>query len=217
MDRGSIKETAKTKIKGNKWNIIWPLLVIGVINSVITSIFGGGYNVNVTELSEMSSVSVSTGSSVTTIVSLIVTGVLTGCYLKYLLNFARTGEFKSSDIIDTLKEKWLNLLIASVLVSIIVSVCTLLFIIPGIIMALAYGMTTFIIIDSDTQGADALKKSREMMNGYKGNYLLFQLSFIGWYILVPFTLGILLIWLIPYHNIAEVEYYEKLKSLRNAN
>ena len=39
MNRTEIKELAKSKIKGNKWNIIWPVLVIGFLESVIQSIF----------------------------------------------------------------------------------------------------------------------------------------------------------------------------------
>ena len=31
MNRKEIKEAAKAKIKGNKWNIWWPMLIIGAI------------------------------------------------------------------------------------------------------------------------------------------------------------------------------------------
>ena len=36
---------------------------------------------------------------------------------------------------------------------------------------------------------------------------------IGWILLVPFTLGILLIWLTPYMVIADALYYDKLKEI----
>lgn len=38
-----------------------------------------------------------------------------------------------------------------------------------------------------------------------------NLSFLGWYILTAFTLGILGIWLIPYYNLAIAETYEQSK------
>ena len=72
-------------------------------------------------------------------------------------------------------------------------------------------MVTFIVIDTDTSGSDSLRKSREMMKGYKMDYFIFQLSFIGWHILAVFTLGILYIWLVPYITVAETIYYDKLK------
>lgn len=38
-----------------------------------------------------------------------------------------------------------------------------------------------------------------------------SLSFLGWYILTAFTLGILGIWLMPYYNLAIAETYEQSK------
>ena len=52
------------------------------------------------------------------------------------------------------------------------------------------------------------------MKGYKGDYFVFLLSFIGWFLLVPFTLGIILIWLLPYILVAQIIYYEKLSELK---
>ena len=78
-------------------------------------------------------------------------------------------------------------------------------------MALAYTFVLYLIVDKDyAVGPDALKASREMMKGYKWDYFVFELSFIGWIILGVFTLGILYIWLIPYMQVASVLYYEKL-------
>ena len=146
----------------------------------------------------------------------ILVGVIMAGYYKYILNFVRTGKFETNDILNTIKEKWLNILIATVLVSVIVGICTIFFVVPGIIMGLAYSMVTFLVVDTDIAGSDALKASREMMNGYKWDYFVFILSFIGWIILVPFTLGILLVWLFPYMTVATTIYYDKLKSLKNS-
>ena len=128
-----------------------------------------------------------------------------------MLDFVRTGKMNANSIIETIKEKWLNIIIATILVGIIVFVCTLLFVIPGIIMALAYSFVIYLIVDSDIFGVDALKKSREMMKGYKMDYFVFLLSFIGWFILGICTCGILYIWVMPYYYIANTIYYVKLK------
>lgn len=213
MNRKEIKEAAKTKIKGNKWNIIWPMLIIGVINSVLTRILGANITIDVNNLQELSEMQVSPkmyGCSL--LVSLII-GIISAGYLKYILNFVRTGKFNTNDILETIKTKWLNILIADILTSIIIGLCYCLLIIPGIIMTLAYAFVNLLVIDTDVSGNDALKASREMMKGYKWNYLVFGLSFIGWMLLVPFTLGIILIWLYPYMVVANTMYYDKLKQI----
>ena len=81
-------------------------------------------------------------------------------------------------------------------------------------MGLAYSFIVYIILDNDINGKEALTKSREMMKGYKWDFFVFNLSFLGWIILGIFTLGILYIWLIPYMSIAEVIYYERLKKIK---
>ena len=212
MNRKEIKELAKEKIKGNKWNIIWPMLVISVIGSVITTIFGGTVNVNFNDLEELSQLTVSPIQYGGSLLSSLVVGLISAGYIKYILNFVRTGKFDTKEIIETIKAKWLNILIAGILSSIIIGLCCVLFVIPGIIMALAYAFVMFLVIDTDVSGSDSLKASREMMKGYKWDYFVFQLSFLGWALLVPFTLGILLIWLYPYITVANAIYYDKLKN-----
>ena len=203
MNRQEIKAEAKAKIKGNIWNLIWPMLVIGVLSGIISTIFGGTQ----TQATETVSITANLGTTVST----LVTGFLTAGYIKYLLTFVRTGKFDTNEIINTIKEKWLQILVAEILVGLIVFACTLLFIIPGIIMGLAYSFVLYLVVDKDyAVGPDALKASREMMKGYKWDFFVFELSFIGWAILGLFTLGILYIWLVPYYQVATVLYYERL-------
>ena len=213
VNRVEIKAEAKEKVKdwGVKWNIIWPLLVIGAITAILSSLFGSNVTINI---NDMQTVSEYSGSPISTIGSFLVTilgAFLSAGYIKYLLTFVRTGKFDTNVIIDTIKDKWLNILIAEILVGIIVFACTLLFVVPGIIMSLAYTFAIYLVVDKDVAGNDSLKMSREMMKGYKWDYFVFGLSFIGWILLIPFTLGIICIWLIPYMNVASTLYYENLQ------
>lgn len=57
---------------------------------------------------------------------------------------------------------------------------------------------------------ECVKKSEELMKGNRGNYFLLQLSFIGWAILAVLTLGIGMLWLMPYISVAEVCFYERI-------
>ena len=214
MNRKEIKESAKAKIQGNKWNLIWPILVISVIGSIVSRIFGGTVNIDLNNLESLSSINISPIQYGGGLISSLVTGLLSAGYIKYVLGFVRTGKFDTNTIIETIKKKWGNILIANILVSIIVGLCYCLFIIPGIIMTLAYAFVDYLVVDTDVTGNDALKESREMMKGYKWNYFVFGLSFLGWILLVPFTLGILLIWLYPYMTVATAIYYERLKGTK---
>lgn len=53
--------------------------------------------------------------------------------------------------------------------------------------------------------------SWKLTKGRVWKLLCLNLSFLGWYILTAFTLGILGIWLIPYYNLAIAETYEQSK------
>ena len=213
MDRKEIKEEAKAKLKGNIWNILWPMLIIIAIESILSNIFGGTININLSDIESLQSIKVPSSTYVNSGIVTILTGILGAGYLKYILNFVRTGKFETNTIINIIKEKWLNILIAEILTSIIITVGFVFFVIPGIILSLAYTMVTYLVIETDVDGNDALKESREMMKGHKFEYFIFILSFIGWMILVPFTLGLLLIWLVPYMIVAEAIYFDKLKKL----
>ena len=210
MNRAEIKELAKEKIKGNKWNIWWPMLVIGFIEGAITGFFAPESQVNI--VNGVSTINISPAYIGVSSIAGIIGGIFIAGYYKYILNFIRTGKFDFKDILNNVKEKWLDILVASILIAVIVCICSLLFVIPGIIMALAYAFAILIVVDSDTKGQDSLKASREMMKGYKWDYFVFMLSFIGWILLIPFTIGILAIWLVPYMTVAELIYYDKLKT-----
>jgi uncharacterized membrane protein len=49
------------------------------------------------------------------------------------------------------------------------------------------------------------------MKGHKCDFFIFQLSFIGWYLLVGLTFGIMSIYVIPYVQIATANFYQALK------
>jgi len=104
---------------------------------------------------------------------------------------------------------------AYLLMVVFVFLWTLLFIIPGIIKALAYSQTFYILADDKSVGAkESLEKSEAMMKGYKWKYFLLGLSFIGWFILSILTLGIGFLWLGPYAQVCFAEFYEDIRDNR---
>jgi uncharacterized membrane protein len=88
---------------------------------------------------------------------------------------------------------------------------TLLFIIPWIIKKYSYALVPYILRDTDLSYNEAITLSRKMMDGRKWKLFWLDLTFIGWYILASFTAGIWFLWLIPYHQITRVAFYNDLK------
>ncbi len=145
------------------------------------------------------------------IASLAITGPLTLGISIFMLHIARNQDADSNLLFKGF-EQFGNALGAYLLMLIFVLLWTLLLIIPGIIASISYSMTFFIMADDESiSPMDALKKSREMMNGYKWKYFLLQLSFIGWAILCILTLGIGFLWLGPYIYVTNAKFYEHVK------
>ena len=89
----------------------------------------------------------------------------------------------------------------------------ILLIIPGIIAAISYSMTFYILADDNSIGAmDAIDKSKKMMDGYKWKYFCLCLRFLGWALLCILTLGIGLLWLMPYMQVTMAKFYDDVKA-----
>jgi uncharacterized membrane protein len=89
----------------------------------------------------------------------------------------------------------------------------LLLIIPGIIAAISYSMTFYILVDDQKIDAyDAIDKSKKMMYGYKWKFFCLQLRFLGWALLCLLTLGIGFFWLAPYIQISCAKFYDDIKA-----
>ena len=107
---------------------------------------------------------------------------------------------------------FVRIAITMLLQYIFVVVGIILFVIPGIYLALAFALTPFILRDYPELGyTDALKHSMEMMRGRKLDLVLLYLSFIGWAILCIFTFGLGFLWLSPYITATITNFYEEVK------
>lgn len=198
MDWKKIKTEAKEKINGKKWDIWKPSILIGLISSLLgvtaISIFGKN-----------------TGNIASTVFSLLLIPAEVG-YISYILKLTRNQEYN----LDELKRfygKTGILIVLSLLVSLYVIGGTLLFIIPGIIFGIMYTHVYYVFCDNEELSAkECMDKSKELINGNKVNYVLFQLSFLGWVLLSIITCGIALIWTVPYITVAQTLYYEELKN-----
>lgn len=122
-------------------------------------------------------------------------------------------ENKSFNTIFVGYQRAVDIIVTYLIYSILVFLWSLLLIVPGIIKAIAYSQTFYIMYDDENiKYYDALKKSQEMMKGYKMKFFLLVLSyFLITLIVIPFTLGIGIFWLLPYIQTTNANFYKNLK------
>lgn len=102
--------------------------------------------------------------------------------------------------------------VAFLLSAIFTILWTCLFVVPGIVAAIRYSQIYFILKDHpELDGLEAIKKSKEMMLGHKGEYFVLLLSFFWWFCFGVVTLGIGFLYVCPYVNLTLAHYYEELK------
>lgn len=84
------------------------------------------------------------------------------------------------------------------------------------IRGLYYSLAMFILKDHpELTGKEIVEKSKEYMTGNRWKYVCLSLSFIGWALLASLTLGIGMLWLIPYMQVALVVFYEDKAGVAN--
>jgi uncharacterized membrane protein len=144
------------------------------------------------------------------IINLVIGGPVAFGISYYFLSFAREKNpvledlFKGFSIFG-------KTLISYLLVILFTLLWTLLLIVPGIIAAISYSMTFFLLADnSEMSGPDAIKKSKELMNGNKYRYFCFLGRFAGWFLLGILSMGIGFLWIVPYFMASNARFYETL-------
>ena len=154
MTRAELKSAAKEQIKGNIGKIFVMMLIIVAISIACSFIpFAGG------------------------IVSFIIMPAFSLSLAMIFLKLTKKEEIAVGNIFDgfnkTGRALWMNILI-----SIYTFLWSLLFIIPGIVKSFAYSMSYYVLADNpDLTANEAITKSKELMNGHKGDLFVLYFSF----------------------------------------
>jgi uncharacterized membrane protein len=179
------------------------------------------------------------GVYISFLIILSVYGLLKPGVLKIYMNLCSGSTAKLSDLLFAFQNKphrfiglyFINLLIGFAwgipyFVVLIVAVITdfipimvvllvlmyLLLLIGNIITMLYLSQSMFLLIESpDQKVIGSLKESAAMMKGNKGGYFYLLMSFIGMVVLGYCSMGIGLLWAIPYIQATITEYYLDLK------
>ncbi|MDG3141798.1 DUF975 family protein [Streptococcus suis] len=103
--------------------------------------------------------------------------------------------------------------------SILLIILGIVFFILGLMLSIykncQYSQAEFLVYDQakagEYQGALAtIKESKRLMKGHVWEAILLYLSFIGWYLLLLLTFGLVNIYLLPYLNTTRATYYQYL-------
>lgn len=196
FDRKEIKMKAKESLKGNFGAAIITslvVLILALIPTIADIILGDNIL-----------------ASIITIIIELLTVFLGVGLTKFYMDVAIKGKGEVKTLFWG-ANLYLKALLISLLIGIAVILGTILFIIPGIVISLMYSQAFYVMIDNPDMGVfECLQKSRDIMKGHKWEYFVFELSFLGWYLLIPITLGLGFFYVVPYTNTALVNYYVDL-------
>jgi uncharacterized membrane protein len=130
----------------------------------------------------------------------------------FFLTFSRKQEAKLSQLFDGF-QNFPRALIAYILMVLFILLWTLLFIIPGIVAALSFSQTFFLLSENpQMEGLDVLQKSKAMMRGNRWKLFCLFWRFFGWCLLGILSLGIGFLWIMPYIQTTMARFYDDLKT-----
>ena len=204
LSRPELKQQAREILRG-KWT--QPVLAALIVTLVTGFTQGGSQTQSPTFI------------TLGTLVALLIAENLQYGFSVGMLRFRRGRENTISEMISAgFKEDYGRVLGIMLLATLFIILWCLLLIIPGIIKAYAYTMAPYIAEDNPELGPrECLQRSEAMMYGHKMDLFILHLSYIGWILLGILTLGIGLLWVMPWMEMAQAKFYEELKAENGNN
>ena len=197
--RSELKQNAKDRLKNN-WGLAIGIIIVCTLISCIPNL-----------LAEIDSESFAI-SIIIPIITLVITGPLTIGQCKFFINLANRSNPKFSDLWYGFNNM-LRAIGVTLLVGVIVFIGSILFIIPGIILAFMYSQVYYIMAENPEMSImNCLKESSRIMKGHKMDLFILELSFLGWGILMVITLGIAGLYVLPYYNTTLTNFYLEIKN-----
>ena len=185
--RRRAREALEGNIFGNTWLfMVLAVLVTGAVLSASAVVFVG---------------------------PLLLIGPISIGLCSYTLHLVRNTDQKNKidPLLDGFRNSLGNNILVGLLATIFTALWSLLFVIPGIVKAIAYSQCYFIALEHPEYDANTcITESRKMMNGHKWEYFCLQFSFIGWMLLSSLTFGLGNLALRPYQEAAYAAFYREV-------
>lgn len=185
------RQLAKASLGEKVFGSIWPMAAVVMLIDLIVA-----YVINLIP-------------GVGSLASLLVTGALSTGVASIFIKLSRgNSTIQLSDLFNHFDG---GSIVLGLLTAIFTVLWSLLFIIPGIIMAYSYSMAYFVHLDHPEYTArQCLSESTRLMRGNKWRLFCLQFSFIGWEIIGYLCLGIGILWISAWSTAATAEFYNDL-------
>lgn len=144
---------------------------------------------------------------------LVIAGPMAIGFSWYALRVSRGQDATPGQLFVGLERFWTGLK-AFLLMMVLIVLWSLLLVVPGIIAALSYSMTFYLLADDETLDASsALAQSRSLMLGNRWKLFCLGCRFIGWTLLCVASFGIGFFWLMPYMSVAQARFYDEIRGV----
>lgn len=226
IDRAAVKLKSKEIIRTSKPSILTAALLytlLGLLISWLSLRLTGVDSETLTRVMELSAAgetdalmnlmsrSMPTGTeSLLDLLLRLAYSVVGAGFVLFTLNTLRRTEPVLGNLLDGFG-MMPRLLVLIVLRFILITLWSLLLVIPGIIAAYRYSLAVYVMIDHpEYSAADCLRESSRITRGYKMQLFLLDLSFILWGLLCMFpVIGYAVqVWVTPYLELCKAQYYE---------
>lgn len=182
--------------------------LLGILVSLYTTVMNFGYTSYALRLARREQPSYrNLLDGFSAIGRVLLTGILSGLFLFLWQLLALVG------LILVMLLAVLLMTQAVLLGSLVMLLGILAYVLVVVALSYRYVLAYFFLLDHpDWTALQCITASKLAMRGNKWAYFVMELSFIGWAILVPFTLGILSLWLTPYRMTTAANFYDAVTS-----
>lgn len=202
MSRHELKLMAKQDLKGN-----WTKPVILSTLFIILTLLIEASSTLIDPMIKNNII----GSTVYTIFSISLSAALSLGFYKFFFNIAKKEEYKLLDLFSCFKCIF-KATILVIIIAIISALGLLLFVIPGIYFALGTSQSLLILAEDNSKTIfQCLSESLDLMKSHKIEYIILQLSYLGWILLGGLFFGIGLLLVTPYITLVDTYFYLYLK------
>ena len=229
INRGELKRRGSFRFRANYWHAVLVALVYFLLNGGAVTI-SRRFNTTTTTTNSSFSYNASysladdptlqwiTGLAIGVILIAAAVGFAFAIFVINPINvgvqtfFLRnsSGEAEGFHLGDGFKYNYLNVVKTMFFTNLWILLWMLLFIVPGIIKSYSYRLVPYILAENpDIDTNEALMRSEQLMRGNKWETFIYDLSFIGWYILGIFFL-VSVFWVQPYKRSCDAELYRLL-------
>ena len=200
MENSEIVRESKSILRGNYGKVIFPFLIVFIVNNLLTRtpLYQSLFNISEIE-----------SGIITFSITVLITFPLLVGLASYSISI--TNElFDSNKLFDGFKI-FVKSVFAGLIYNLLIILGLVLLIVPGFYAALTFSQVFYVISQNNDIGIkEAFKQSSALMKGHKWQLFKLGIRYLFYLILSVFTLYIWALWLIPQMNVSYAIFYREL-------